>query len=236
MRPPYPGARHGVAARFARRTVLQVHHRPAVPASLPCPSSHLQAQVTNGRDRGAEPRLTRDAVPRTSRGTPALAAPRPSRMQRPGGKGRRGPLRLRGPAPRPSPALRRVSALPSPPHLGSHLVGAEAGPEAPGGPRARTIHGVPGVRGRLPRPVSSPGSAPRSRLREGERREGAGAEEGKRRRRAPAHNGPAAAQAPLCGSAPAPGQPAGALPARLRSLSKMKGGRTECGLRRMRGM
>lgn len=103
VRPPYSGVRHGAAARFALRTVLQVRQRPAVPASLPCPSSHLQAQVTNGRDRGAEPRLTRDAVPRTSRGTRALAAQRPSRMQRLGGKGRRGPLRLRGPAPRPSP-------------------------------------------------------------------------------------------------------------------------------------
>lgn len=239
---PYPRARRGAAASLAGRTVLQVHRRPAVPASLPFKSPPGTGNERHGPGRGVaphtghhSPHLTGDAGPRGPRAPHACSA----RVGRGGGglcacaAGAPPLTRLRGGSP---PASRR----PLPPHLGSHLVGAEAGPEAPSGPRARTIHGVPGVRGRLPRPVSSPGSAPRSRLREGGRREGAGAEEGKRRYRAPAHNGSAAAQAPLCGSAPAPGGP-GALrtpaqPLVRPSKIKMREGRTECGLMRMRGV
>lgn len=97
--PAVPGA----AGSLAGRAVLQVHHRPAVPASPPCPSSHLRAQVTNSR-AGARSRAspgTPRPVPR--RGHRPSRTPRPPRVQRTGGKGRRGPLRLRSPAPRPSP-------------------------------------------------------------------------------------------------------------------------------------
>lgn len=125
--------------------------RPAVPVSPPCPSNHLQAQVTAGGWRAAL-HLTGDAGPRT----PLISAKPAPPNACGGGLGRGCGGHCACAAPRPAPPLAGSAEglppapRPPPPHLGSSLVGAEAGPEAPGGPPTRAVHGVPGVSGRLP--------------------------------------------------------------------------------------
>lgn len=71
---PYPRARRGAAASLAGRTVLQVHRRPAVPASLPFKSPPGTGNERQGPGRGVaphtghrSPHLTGDAGPRGPR-------------------------------------------------------------------------------------------------------------------------------------------------------------------------
>lgn len=141
VRPPYPGARPGAAAGLAGRTVLQVLRGPAVPASvpcpaLPCPSSHLQAQVTDGRDWGAEPRLTQDAAPHPSPGTAGLSEPRaPHACRARVGRGCGGLCACAARRPAPRPVLRRVSARPSPPAASPGVAPGRSGGRARGAGR-----------------------------------------------------------------------------------------------------
>lgn len=122
MLPPSPGARPGAAASLSGRTVLQVHHRPAVPASLPCPSSHLQAQV-----RTAGTGATRDSRSPDLTGNAGPSGPRAphtcnTRVVRGGG----GLCACAARRPAPRPALRRVSARPSSPGVAPGRRGGRA--------------------------------------------------------------------------------------------------------------
>lgn len=175
-----PGWRHGQAANL----------------STPCPSNHLQAQVT------AEPRAKCGCAPlpdlqprlptpdpgerppvsaRTDGAAPLVPetpGPATRHLAQVGGGGGTSPrLRGTGSTLRPTHRLRGGSLpTPSPPspcsHLGASLVGPEAGAETPGRPPAGLVHDLPGVERAPPECGLRPPhgvNAPQSRLLEGER-------------------------------------------------------------------
>lgn len=141
-RTPEPGSVRGQPCSLERSAGAAQARSSGLPA-LPFKSP---PGAGNGGGWGAQLHLTGDAGAPGPRTPAAYANPAPLTRAAPAWEGAAGPLRLRRPAPRPAP--RRVSARPPPPppppHLGSSLVGAQAGPEAPGGPPARAVHGVLG--------------------------------------------------------------------------------------------